>query len=278
MENSKIETLLLEGEFGHAKLFHCFNTDNYVITSMKGSEGYYWNEEHALWKELHHSTLLNIVTSFLSEKANNIIANKQVEIENLELGTKTNQDPLIRRKMEELKSLQIRQLENQMKEFKSILKTLHTARHNKNVIEYLLDKYHNEKFMNLLNSSSDTLPIKNGKVINLKTLEIRDRIKADFFSHSIECSFVKEMPHANKFFSQIMCEDSEKLEYFQQCIGYSVTGETDNKCFFIAIGDGDNAKSATMEIIKQPFDKYYTSVQKNVLFSIGGDKQKDNEV
>ena len=37
----EIKKYLTRGEIGHAELFYRTNMDNFVITSMKGTEGYY---------------------------------------------------------------------------------------------------------------------------------------------------------------------------------------------------------------------------------------------
>ena len=134
--------------------------------------------------------------------------------------------------------------------------------------------------MALLDSHSYFLPIKGNKILNLKTLDLRERTKTDYFTYEIDCSLLpeNETPNADLFFSQVMCEDKEKINHFQKCLGYTITGEIGQKCFFVMIGpSGDNAKSTIMQQIKGIFGKHFTAVQKDILFSLG-DKKKQKDL
>jgi len=111
------------------------------------------------------------------------------------------------------------------------------------------------------------LPIKNGKAINLKTLEIRDRTINDYFSYELDVNYIsKKTKHADKFFRELMKDDLEKMKVVQMMLGYSITSNIDAKCYFILLGGGDNGKSALMRVVQTIFKPLFTVLQKSLLF------------
>jgi P4 family phage/plasmid primase-like protien len=264
-KQKEIEGYLSNGEKGHADLFYRLNKDDYVITSMKGVEGYHWNEKTKLWDELYMSSLISDICEFIVkhvtsfEKAMNKTDDEDED--------------------EDVAEFKKKKFEERKKKFVGIRKSVNSARHNESVVKFLIKDFFRKDFMSLLNSHSYHLPIAGGKILNLKTLEERQRIRTDYFTYEINCKLLPQnkTPHADLFFSQVMCENKEKIKHFQKCLGYTITGEVGQKCFFVMIGpSGDNAKSTIMQLLKGLFGKHYTAIQKDILFSLGDrKKQKD---
>lgn len=50
-----------------------------------------------------------------------------------------------------------------------------------------------------------------------------------------------------KFVSDIMCEDSEKIAYLQKCLGYGISGNTQFECFFITYGKTTRNGKGTLD-------------------------------
>ena len=101
----------------------------------------------------------------------------------------------------------------------------------------LLDK----EFLINLDSVANLFPIKNGQKIDLKTLEISERTINDYFSYESNVEFIHgETPHADIFFNQVM-PNNEDREYLRKVLGYTLTGETCARSFFIWFGKGSNA-------------------------------------
>ena len=65
--------------------------------------------------------------------------------------------------------------------------------------------------LNQLDYQKDCLPIMGKKVIELKTLTVRDRTKEDYFTHYLPVSFLSggDYPNAVRFMRSIMCIDDE---------------------------------------------------------------------
>jgi hypothetical protein len=70
MDYETLLKLLADGQHGQSVLFYKLYPHNYVITSMKGKEGYYYDDKKKLWVELSESLLLNHLSEKLNEAIN----------------------------------------------------------------------------------------------------------------------------------------------------------------------------------------------------------------
>jgi putative DNA primase/helicase len=52
-----------------------------------------------------------------------------------------------------------------------------------------------------------------------------------------------------KFLREIFCQDQEIVDYIHKAIGYSLTGDTSEQCFFLCFGGGHNGKSRFIEVL-----------------------------
>ena len=124
----------------------------------------------------------------------------------------------------------------------------------------LLDK----EFLINLDSVSSLFPIKNGQKIDLKTLEISERTINDYFSYESNVEFIHgETPHADIFFNQVM-PNIEDREYLRKVLGYTLTGETCARSFFIWFGKGSNAKSFIARLIELILNKQFHQCDQSI--------------
>jgi len=78
-----------------------------------------------------------------------------------------------------------------------------------------------------------------------------------------------------RFLSRIMGEDQGMLTYLQTIIGYTLTGTTKEKAFFILHGSGDNGKSTLLNVLHALLGKDYADVtQTSTLLSKSGDTKE----
>mmetsp|Transcript_7123 Transcript_7123/g.7470 ORF Transcript_7123/g.7470 Transcript_7123/m.7470 type:complete len:371 (-) Transcript_7123:1778-2890(-) len=131
------------------------------------------------------------------------------------------------------------------------------------VIKRSTGKLQDNQFVTKLNSNPDYLPIKNGKKVDLRTGEITDRNKNDYFSYECPVEVTTDLEHAEKFFSQVM-PNEENREYLRKVLGYLLTGNMDARVFFIWYGDGSNAKSVVMRLIKCILGPLYHQCSKGI--------------
>ena len=150
-------------------------------------------------------------------------------------------------------------------ELTKIHKAVRNIRHCENVFKFAAPQLIDKTFKQKLNKIPHYLPISKGRVIDLKTLEIRLRKKTDYFDIELPYDFnPKKISKAEKFFEQIMNNNKEVVNYLQTMLGYCITGETDLRNMFIFWGAGSKDKSTLCELLKKILDKFYISADKKI--------------
>ena len=159
-----------------------------------------------------------------------------------------------------------------------ILKQIKTLHNNFDLSSFINDiisrstgKLQDNKFVTKLNNTCNFLPIQNGKKIDLRTLEVTDREKQDYFSKECPVSITKTTKRAEKFFCQVM-PNKDNREYLRTVLGYSLSGSMDARCFFIWYGDGSNGKSVIMRLMKEILKDFYHQCGKGI-FMKGSDEK-----
>ena len=141
------------------------------------------------------------------------------------------------------------------------------------IIKRSTGKLQDNRFVTKLNSNVDYLPITNGKKVNLKTGEVSDRDKNDYFSFECSVEVTKTTEQADKFFKQVM-PNKENREYLRKVLGYILTGNMDARVFFIWYGDGSNGKSVIMRLLKCILCQLYHQCSKGI-FMKGSQEKVD---
>lgn len=111
-----------------------------------------------------------------------------------------------------------------------------------------------------LNTKHFLLNVKNG-TIDLKTKEFYEHEPADYFTKQATVIYDPhaKCPHFQKFLREIFREDHETIAYIQRIIGYCLTGDVREQCFFIFYGGGANGKSTLLDIIRYVFGDYFST-------------------
>jgi P4 family phage/plasmid primase-like protien len=127
------------------------------------------------------------------------------------------------------------------------------------------------EFMGKLNGQAHLLPIRGCKVIDLRTLEVRYRTVDDMFDFEIDAGIkTGATPNADKFFREVMNNDAEVLEYVQTNLGYCMTGNMEQRCFYIFWGIGSNGKSCLLEFLQRSLGKLAVVADKKVFIKSDG--------
>lgn len=123
--------------------------------------------------------------------------------------------------------------------------THYTSKRVNEMLSYIKDKCHRE-----LNTNSDLLLLKDNKVLNLKTLQLRDLTGEDHFLNKLNVSYDEnaKCPRFEKFISEILSDRQEYVEYIQEFMGYSFTTETKHEKALVFAGEGCNGKSVLCAI------------------------------
>jgi phage/plasmid-associated DNA primase len=105
-------------------------------------------------------------------------------------------------------------------------------------------------------------PIADGKVINLRTCEIEDRLKTHYFTRTTDRRFLSEPVGGKaedeldeefvfKYFGEVLTTKRFVFKEFVLYIfGYTLTGENNMKHFYILQGEKDTGKSLFLHIIE----------------------------
>lgn len=131
------------------------------------------------------------------------------------------------------------------------------------IIKRSFTKLYNSNFLSILDSFKEYLPIKNGRKISLKSLEVSDRNYNDYFSYECQVEYLEETPNADKYFKQLF-PDTSNREYVRKSLGYCFTGETDAQVFFVWYGFGSNSKGVLMNLIELILGKQYTTCDESI--------------
>jgi len=126
----------------------------------------------------------------------------------------------------------------------------------------------------LLDSGDWLLNVANGTV-DLKTGQLMPHNQADLITKLVDIPFDAnaKAPRWEKFLDEVMGGDKEMTHYLQKAIGYTLTGDTKEQCFFFLYGLGNNGKSlftSTLEKLLGGSKEYCTRVPAESLMKKAG--------
>lgn len=233
-----------------------YGYDNVKITSQKTLACFIWNEKTKLWEEECKETLCKLVSDTV-----------------LPIYGKLGKELLD--KIYKCKDKGEEALYNsKLKEVQKMMRNLKTAPYINNIIKALsghsIDKDFETK---IINRKTYELPIKDGKVINLKTLEVRERCFSDYWSFECNASYLGENANLDcvkKFFSDISCGSEKLIDYHRRLWGYLMTGEISDRSLHIFWGVGCNGKSSIINIFSNILGKFSTALSEDVMIKKTG--------
>jgi putative DNA primase/helicase len=94
------------------------------------------------------------------------------------------------------------------------------------------------------------LTVANG-TIDLRTGELRPPRAEDLITRATDVPFNAdaEAPRWIRFLAEIFAGDTDLISFIQRGVGYSLTGDTREQCFFVLCGGGANGKSTFVETV-----------------------------
>jgi len=245
---------LYASDIGIAKIYH----RNYAkenLISIDEKEIYQFNSENCLWERVNEAQIFfkaaDVLVPFLQKKKMNIIT-----------GLQLNDDKESAKELSKFFEQKKIYLESS-KNASSVQKAL---------FPLIFDK--SGSFLRNKDAATHLLPLKENKVLNLKTLEVRERQKEDYFSKEIDVKYnqyIGDFSFAEKFFLDLANNDQELADYMKHFCGYCLTGETSHKVMFILSGGGNNGKSLLMNMLHRILGQFYM-VSKGEAFLEGTNK------
>ena len=102
----------------------------------------------------------------------------------------------------------------------------------------------------LLNVSNGTLDLRTGK--------LRQHEASDHLTRMLPFSYDQHAvcPNFERFVEQTLNGDKELISYLRRVVGYTLTGDTTEQCFFFVHGRGSTGKSTLVNLIRQLLGNY----------------------
>lgn len=115
--------------------------------------------------------------------------------------------------------------------------------------------------------------------INLNTFMEKPHDSSDMLSQISPVPLGNGTPHRwVKFIDEITDGNKELGRYLQKCIGYSMTGYTDEQCVFFLYGMGANGKSTFLDIVTAIFGDYAKNVESRTLMVKKHDSSANSDI
>lgn len=197
---------------------------------------YYYNTNTKLWKELSKCEYDSFVYDFYN--------NSQKQIKSILKKTDNIDD----------------QVE---KAIRKLCELFDQKTYLNDIVSRSFSKLKQPQFITMLNDNKEHLPIKNGNKINLKTLEVSPRTYEDYFTYESPVEFMEHTPNADKFFSQIQPKKANR-ELVRKILGYTLTGDTKARKFFIWYGFGSNGKSKVFKVVEKILGCQYSQLDSKI--------------
>lgn len=101
-----------------------------------------------------------------------------------------------------------------------------------------------------LDRDAFALNVENG-TLDLRTGELRPHRRADRITKLAGTTFDggATCPLFFEFLERIAAGDAERIAFLQRALGYSLTGDTREQCFFLAWGSGANGKTTLLRVV-----------------------------
>jgi putative DNA primase/helicase len=108
-------------------------------------------------------------------------------------------------------------------------------------------------------------------VLDLRTGELRDGRREDWITRQVAVPYdpAATCPRWEKFIGEIFCDDEFIMEYIKLALGYSLTGDSSGRCFFMCLGDGANGKSVFLNAVEHVWGSYARRAKMTTF--VGGD-------
>lgn len=117
--------------------------------------------------------------------------------------------------------------------------------------------------------------------IDLRTGRLRDSAKGDRITKlaPVELRSDWGCPTWLAFLGRIFDGREDLIDFVQRCVGYSLTGDTGEQCFFLLHGTGANGKSTLLEVLRHVLGDYAMNTSADALMVSGrGGRGPENDI
>jgi len=110
------------------------------------------------------------------------------------------------------------------------------------------------------------LNVGNG-TIDLRTGTLKEHDAADLITRIVPVNYDPEAtcPRWETFLDEVLNGDPELVSFFQKAVGYTLTGDVSEQCFFLLHGSGRNGKSVAVEVVQRVVGDYGRPIEMRAL-------------
>lgn len=108
-------------------------------------------------------------------------------------------------------------------------------------------------------------------IIDLESGCLLTDVGTSIITKRIGCSFEPgaKCPMFEQFLNEIMCDNQEDVCYLKKLIGYFLSGDVSEQCFYIFEGNGSNGKSTFTGVLGELFGEYAGTIPVHALMREG---------
>jgi len=253
LKKNKIDDLLkCIGSYDYAVYFNKKWGHNFKCICQTKTRYYYEFNNKNLWAyNPHGSTIRNSFSIDMVEECRNVRNGLEEEIRSLK---KEDQ----RRK----------HLEFLIKKTEVIEQNLKNTPDKNNMLRELCDIIEDNEFEETLNKQKYKLPLKNKKIIDMHTLETRERTIEDRFTYECGVEYIEmteeQEKEAKDYFMSLFCNNEDTMKCVLNIIKSCFTG-VPLRYLFVATGSGRNGKSLLFKLLKIMFKGSMDIISKDVI-------------
>ena len=149
-----------------------------------------------------------------------------------------------------------------------------------NIMTELAEVCRDEHFSDDMNKEKNVLPIKNGKMLNMNTLEVYERTIANKFSFECNAEYIpnltkEQFDFADKYFNDLFCNRKPLKDCMLDILKSIFTGNT-LRYVFCMTGEGSNGKSLLLKLLNMIFKGTMDTLSKLVFVKQKGQQPNIN--
>lgn len=115
-------------------------------------------------------------------------------------------------------------------------------------------------------------------IVNLNDGTLRDGVPEDRLTQRTDIPYRPDdkCPRWEQFLDEVFDGDADVVNYVHRALGYCLTGDMREQCFFTCIGEGSNGKSVFLDTVETVWGEYGLRANMRVFLSTGSDEDKFN--
>ena len=241
------------GDYDFAKYLNSKWGHNFkCITQTKTSHYFYeFNKDHLWVKNPTGSSIRNIISNEMFDDFK-----IQMDIKILEASRFKKDDD--RRQY----------IERDIKRIAEILVKLKKTNDKNNILREVRDIIEDNNFEDNINKQEYILPLKNKRIIDMRTLEIRERTIHNKFTYECGADYIdlteEQEQQAKDYFLSLFCGNEDTMKCVLNIIKSCFTG-VPLRYLFVATGSGRNGKSLLFKLLKIMFKGSMDVISKDVI-------------